>query len=53
MRRAGIFRFRDRGSYKPSEVLGLFVLSIFLGMGVFGICMLVSMMIDRITGKSG
>ena len=52
MRRGGLYRFRDRGSYKPSEVVGLFVISIFLGMGMVGICMLVSMTIDRLTGKS-
>ena len=51
MRRGGYSRFQDRQSYKPSEVLGLFVLSIFFGMGVFGICMAVSLLLDRLFGK--
>jgi hypothetical protein len=36
--RSRMFRFQDRASYKTSEVLGLFVISIFLGMIFFGIC---------------
>ncbi len=51
MRRGGYSRFQDRQSYKPSEVLGLFVISIFFGMGVFGICMAVSLLLDRFFGK--
>ena len=34
MSRARIFRFRDRASYKSSEVVGLFIVSVILG-GVF------------------
>lgn len=33
-----LFRHRDRSSYKASEVLGLFVLSVFLGMFFFLVC---------------
>ena len=50
MRRGSLYRFRDRQSYKPSEVVGLFVLSLFGGMFVFGICMLVDSLIQRIFG---
>ena len=52
MRRGGLYRFRDRGSYKPSEVLGLFVLSLFGGMLMFGVCMLVNSLMDRIFGRA-
>ena len=51
MRRGGYSRFQDRQSYKPSEVLGLFVLSLFFGMGVFGLCMALSVLLDRIFGR--
>lgn len=50
MRRSGIYRFRDRQSYKPSEVLGLFIISLFLGMSIFGICMLVDLALERVFG---
>lgn len=50
MRRGAFTRFGDRHSYKPSEVVGLFVISIFGGMFVFGICMLVNIMLERIFG---
>lgn len=52
MRRGAFFRFRDRSSYKPSEVVGLFVISLFGGMLIFGVCMLISSIVDRIMGKS-
>jgi hypothetical protein len=29
MARARLFRFRDRASFKPSEVVGLFLISLF------------------------
>ncbi len=45
-----ISRFGDRQSYKPSEVVGLFVLSLFGGMIVFGICMLINSLLERIFG---
>lgn len=41
MARSRLFRFRDRASYKSSEVLALFLLSIFLGMLFYGLCWLV------------
>lgn len=50
MGRGRLYRFGDRQSTKPSEVVGLFVLSIFLGMIIFGICMFVNEMIERIFG---
>jgi hypothetical protein len=37
--RSKFFRYSDRASYKTSEVVGLFVISLFLGMLTFGICM--------------
>jgi len=43
-------RFGDRQSYKPSEVVGLFVISIFGGMFVFAICMAVNILIESIFG---
>lgn len=45
-----ITRFGDRQSYKPSEVLGLFVISLFLGMFVFGVCILINGLINRFFG---
>ena len=45
-------RFRDRAasSYKTSEVLGLFVLSIFFGMLVYFIGWALCFLLDRVTG---
>jgi hypothetical protein len=48
MRRSRLFRFRDRASYKSSEVLALFVMSIFLGMLVYVICLALSWIFERI-----
>ena len=48
--RSRLFRFRDRASYKTSEVLGLFVLSIFLGMIFFGICAAIDYALQSIFG---
>lgn len=45
------FRYRDRKSYKASEVVGLFVVSIFGGMLFFGLCALVDFLIGRFTGR--
>lgn len=50
MGRGRLYRFGDRHSYKPSEVLGLFVVSLFGGMFVFGICMLVNSLLERFFG---
>ncbi len=50
MARGRISRFSDRQSYKPSEVLGLFVISLFVGMFIFGICMLVNELLERLFG---
>lgn len=36
--RGRFFKYRDRASYKISEVLGLFIISMGLGMIFFGIC---------------
>jgi hypothetical protein len=41
MARSRLFRFRDRGSYKSSEVVALFVLSLFGGALLFLLCVLV------------
>jgi len=38
MGRARIFRFRDRASYKSSEIVGLFVVSVILGGIICLIC---------------
>ncbi len=46
-----IYRFRDRQSYKPSELLGLFILSLFGGMFVFGLIMAINTLVERIFGK--
>lgn len=48
--RSRFTRFRDRASYKPSEVLGLFVISLFFGMFVFLIMMAVDHMLTRFFG---
>lgn len=52
MRRGRITRFGDRQSYKPSEILGLFVISLFLGMFVFGVCILVNHLLERLFGSA-
>ncbi|GIW88457.1 MAG: hypothetical protein KatS3mg108_2781 [Isosphaeraceae bacterium] len=41
-------RFRDRGSYKSSEVMALFILSIFGWISFFLLCMAIGMAIDMI-----
>lgn len=41
MGRSRLFRFRDRGSYKSSEVVALFLLSLFGGAIMFLLCMVV------------
>ena len=43
-------RFGDRSSYKSSEVVGLFVLSIFGGGLFFLICMAIDHLVRRFTG---
>lgn len=50
MGRSRLYRFGDRSSYKPSEVVGLFLVSIFFGMFVFGICMMVNSLVERLFG---
>jgi hypothetical protein len=47
MSRARIFRFRDRASYKSSEVVGLFVVSVILG----GVFCLTCAMVDFLTNQ--
>lgn len=37
--RGRFLKYRDRASYKSSEVIGLFIISMGLGMIFFGICM--------------
>jgi hypothetical protein len=48
--RSRLFRFRDRASYKSSEVLGLFVVSIFLGMFVYGVMMAIDFALTQLFG---
>jgi hypothetical protein len=48
--RSRLFRFRDRASYKSSEVLALFVISMFLGMLFFGVCMAIDYALNRLFG---
>ncbi len=48
--RSKLSRFRDRASYKTSEVLGLFIISLFLGMFLFGLCMAIDYAIDSLFG---
>jgi hypothetical protein len=48
--RGRLFRFKDRASYKTSEVLGLFVISIFLGMAFFGVCLVVDYALQTLFG---
>jgi hypothetical protein len=50
MPRSRLFRFRDRGSYKSSEVVGLFVISIGLGMVFYLICLGLSWLCERFMG---
>jgi hypothetical protein len=50
MARARFFRFRDRASYKASEVLGLFVISIIGGMIFFLICVVVDFFVRHLIG---
>lgn len=45
-----LYRFGDRASYKTSEVVGLFVISIFAGMAFFGICMAIDYALERLFG---
>jgi len=48
--RSRFFRFRDRASYKSSEVIGLFLISIFAGMFFYGLCMLVDFLLRSLFG---
>jgi hypothetical protein len=48
--RSRLFRFRDRASYKSSEVLGLFIISIFLGMFVYGLMWAIDQLVTRVFG---
>jgi hypothetical protein len=50
MARSRLFRFRDRASYKPSEVLGLFIISVFLTMIICGLCMLIDHAVRQLFG---
>ena len=50
MARSRLFRFSDRHSYKPSEVVGLFLVSLFLGMFVYAICVAANFLVDSIFG---
>jgi hypothetical protein len=38
MFRTRVSRFRDRASFKSSEVIALFIISLFFGMVVFVVC---------------
>jgi hypothetical protein len=46
--RSKFFRYSERASYKSSEVVALFVLSLFLGMVTFGICMAIDYAIRQL-----
>lgn len=50
--RSRFFRFSDRASYKPSEVLGLFVLSLFCGIIFFFVCAAIDYGIQVLLGPS-
>jgi hypothetical protein len=51
--RSKFFRHSDRASYKSSEVVGLFVISLFLGMITFGVCMAIDYGIRQLFGLVG
>jgi hypothetical protein len=46
-------RFRDRGSYKSSEVVGLFIISIMGGMLFCGICFALDYLLSKVLHVSG
>ena len=50
MGRSRLGRYRDRQSYKASEVVGLFILSLFGGMLIFGLFVLVDWLLQRLFG---
>jgi hypothetical protein len=51
MSKARIFRFRDRASYKSSEVVGLFVVSVILGGAFCLTCVALDYMLSTILGR--
>lgn len=51
--RSKFFRYSDRASYKTSEVVGLFIISLFLGMITFGICMAIDYAVRQLYRMSG
>jgi len=50
MGRSRLYRFRDRGSYKPSEITALFVLSVFGGAFFYFLCVLVDWFLQTVFG---
>jgi hypothetical protein len=50
MSRGRLSRFRDRGSYKSSEVAALFVLSLFAGALFYLLCVLVDWVLQTVFG---
>jgi hypothetical protein len=51
MANSRLFRFRDRSSYKPSEVVGLFVISLIGGALICLTCVALDSLINRWLGR--
>lgn len=49
--RGRFFRFRDRRSYKASEVIGLFILSIIGGMILSGVAIAIDFVFRTLFGR--
>lgn len=48
--RSRLSRFSDRASYKTSEVLGLYIIGLFLGMLFFGVCLAIDYALNKLFG---
>jgi hypothetical protein len=53
MPRFRLSRFRDRASYKSSEVIGLFIISLFAGAVFCGLCMVVDYLVKTFLNPTG
>jgi hypothetical protein len=53
MFRVRITQFRDRASYKSSEVIALFIVSIFGGMLFCGLCVVIDFLIGQFLRTRG
>ncbi len=51
MHRYRLGRSRDHGSYKSSEVMGLFIISIIGWSLFFGLCMSIGFIIDQVLSR--